>query len=100
MATRASRTESVATGSDELQDLFPDDALPEPSFCDLCASITYEALESEDGYAHVGDVADLEHGKRACHLCRLIVVESARHGVAGEQILTLDDAIAEFESRW
>ena len=91
------------SASDILQELFSDDALPEPSFCNLCAAITCEAVTSGDGYAHVKDAVELNHTAETCDLCHLIVlglIESARHGVAGEQILCLDAAIAEFESRW
>ena len=103
MGTRASSLRSSAGDVDPSQELFPDDALPEPSFCNLCAAITYKALESRDGYAHVKDAVDLNHKAKICDLCNLIMlalIESARHGLAGENILSLDAAVAEFESRW
>ncbi|KAK0638941.1 heterokaryon incompatibility protein-domain-containing protein [Cercophora newfieldiana] len=41
----------------------------ESQTCDLCSSITAEALVSDAGFAHVKTVRDLENTKSTCRLC-------------------------------
>lgn len=72
-----------------------------PHFCDLCAGMNFEALNSEDGYSPVPDVYELERRSDSCDLCKLLklaVFETAGHGIEGKEVRCMTDAVPALES--
>ena len=100
MTTESPQPDS--SDSDCWQTTSTEDDDADPKFCNKCAAITYQAVRSERGHAHVSDVRELRKTWQTCDLYFLIVtyvIESARHeaGVVNDSILALDDDLQNFE---
>lgn len=65
-------------------------------FCKLCAGISIEALESDEGYAHVAVALDLRASGLDCELCFLLAMAlfvSARRYASDEEIPDPETAV-------